>query len=82
MVEGNESRAVYWCLYVPKAVAGPNRDRQAAFEAVILDYMQKSYIGEDTEVLEPFRRSGYLDAIKAFSEFSKAAIKEQASQEG
>ena len=45
-----------------------------AFEAVVLDYMQ-DFNGEDTEVLEPFRRSGYLDAIKAFSEFSKAAIK-------
>jgi hypothetical protein len=46
-----------------------------AFEAVVLDYMQKNFTDESAEVLEPFRRSGYLDAIKAFSEFSKAAIK-------
>jgi hypothetical protein len=42
---------------------------------VVLDYMQKNFIDEGTGVLEPFRKSGYLDAIKAFSEFSRAAIK-------
>jgi hypothetical protein len=45
------------------------------FEAVVFDYMKNNFIGEDTEALEPFRKSGYLDAIKAFSEFSRAAIK-------
>ncbi len=45
------------------------------FEAVIFDYMQKSYgIDEDNEALEPFKKSGYLDAVKAHLEFSQAAI--------
>ena len=49
------------------------------FEAVVLDYMQKNYNAENSELLEPFRKSGYLDALKHFSEFSKAAIKERTS---
>jgi hypothetical protein len=43
------------------------------FEAVIFDYMQKSFnIDEDNEALEPFKKSGYLDAVKAHLEFSQA----------
>ena len=46
------------------------------FEAVIYDYMQKSFnIDEDDEALEPFKKSGYLDAVKAHLEFSRDVIK-------
>ena len=49
------------------------------FEAVVLDYMEKNHGAEDSELLEPFRKSGYLGSLKRFSEFSKAAIKERTS---
>ena len=46
------------------------------FEAVILDYMQNRFsIDETNEALEPFKKSGYLDAVKAHLEFSRDAIK-------
>jgi len=45
------------------------------FEAVILDYMEKTHPIADHPALEPFKKSGYLDAIKAYMEFSRVAIK-------
>jgi hypothetical protein len=45
------------------------------FEAVILDYMQKTYNVAEDPALEPFKKSGYLDALKAHMGFSRAAIK-------
>jgi hypothetical protein len=45
------------------------------FEAVIFDYMQNRFsVDETNEALEPFKKSGYLDALKAYLEFSRAAI--------
>ena len=41
--------------------------------------MQKNYNAENSELLQAVRKSGYLDALKHFSEFSKAAIKERTS---
>jgi hypothetical protein len=45
------------------------------FEAAIFDYMEKTYNIADDAALEPFKKSGYLDAVKAHLEFSRAAIK-------
>lgn len=45
------------------------------FEAVIFDYMEKTYSIADDAALEPLKKSGYLDWVKAHVEFSRAAIK-------
>jgi hypothetical protein len=45
------------------------------FEAVIFDYMEKTYDIADDAIFEPFKKSGYLDAVKAHVKFSRAAIK-------
>ena len=46
------------------------------FEAVILDYMQNRFsVDEADETFEPFKKSGYLDVVKAHLEFSRDAIK-------
>jgi hypothetical protein len=45
------------------------------FEAVVFDYMEKTYSIAEDAALEPFKKSGYLDAVKAHVEFSRAAIK-------
>ena len=51
------------------------------FEAVIFDYMQNRFsIDETNEALEPFKKSGYLDAVKAHLEFSRDAIKKSGPQ--
>jgi hypothetical protein len=50
------------------------------FEAVIFDYMETTYNIAEDAALEPFKKSGYLDAVKAHLEFSRAAIKQRTSQ--